>query len=84
MTFRLYQLAGGSCMSCSSGGKVFISAQEKPRLKPPVADTLVNIKKPLPRVIVNPNIEDLQMKLNTLASIRTTKNGKSSKKFISL
>jgi len=94
MTFRLYQLSGGSCANpkvCCGSGKVFISSatsQQKPAQQGSIQGSGISpstssISKPVQNK-VNPNIEDLQMKLSALSSTKTKRNGKTVKRFVAL
>lgn len=102
MTFRLYQLSGGSCANpkvCCGSGKVFISSSAQPKTTKHQAQQPSNmtssiqgsgitpstssISKPVQNK-VNPNIEDLQMKLSALSSTKTKRNGKTVKRFVAL
>ena len=81
MTFRLYKLDASP-----GNGKVFISNPIIPASKKQTGAGLVTttITKPPAQNKVNPNIEDLQMKLNALSSVKMTRNGKQIKRFVNL
>ena len=95
MTFRLYQLSGGSCANpkvCCGSGKVFISSSAQPKTTKQqpssiqgfgITPSTSSISKPVQNK-VNPNIEDLQIKLSALSSTKTKRNGKTVKRFVAL
>lgn len=92
MSFRLYKLDSGPSNPkvVMGSGKVFGPPLQpiQPRKQQPITGSGITstINKPIskPGNKVNPNIEDLQHKLSSLVSYKTTRNGKPIKRFVAL
>ena len=93
MSFRLYKLDTGPSNPkvVMGSGKVFgptLSVPRKKQQEQQITGSGITstINKPISKLDnkVNPNIEDLQHKLSSLVSYKTTRNGKPIKRFVAL